>query len=267
MTDLFKPQDPLQIDEDKDYLKELTAPGGKFDRSKYQSELEMYQAIAKGKFLADQMVDIKNQREDELRAEYTKVVNENKAKADLQELIDQMQQNRLTNSEQTQAKEDTQPIKLEDMESLFDQKYEARRLRERQEDNLNQVQNKLKTTWGDNYSRTLKQKTEELDLSEEDVLAMARSNPKLLYRTFGLDQQQGRDNLFNSPPRSQQRADSFAPSGPRKRTWSYYDDMKKTNPNLYFDRKIAVQMMKDLEEQGEAFYDGNYFIPGMHENK
>jgi hypothetical protein len=50
------------------------------------------------------------------------------------------------------------------------------------------------------------------------------------------------------------RSDSFAPKSD-KRTYSYYENMRKTNPNLYLDPKISIQMDKDAQALGEAFFD------------
>jgi hypothetical protein len=38
-----------------------------------------------------------------------------------------------------------------------------------------------------------------------------------------------------------------------KRTWAYYQELKKTNPKLYLDPKISVQMDKDAIALGDAF--------------
>jgi hypothetical protein len=38
-----------------------------------------------------------------------------------------------------------------------------------------------------------------------------------------------------------------------QRTWAYYQELKKTNPKLYLDPKIAAQMDKDAIALGDAF--------------
>lgn len=256
--DLFKPSEDLPvIDEKKNYLDELVGDGKKFKTP---------EDLARGKYEADITVDLYKKRMDELRADYLQLRGESDKQAKLEQLIDQMQQTRLANSDNTQAREDgPKPLKQEEVEDLFQRKYQEQRTRERQDDNQKLVLNELQKKWGDNYSRHLKQKTEELDLTEDEVRNMAKNNPKLLFRTIGLDQQPQGD-AFSAPPRSQQRSDSFAPSGPKQRTWSYYQELKKANPQLYLDRKTANQMQKDAVALGEAFQDGDYFKPGLHDN-
>lgn len=257
MNDLFKQEDLPVIDETKNYLTELVGDDKKFKTP---------EALARGKYEADITVDLYKKRMDELRVDYLKLREESTKQAKLEELMDQMQRQRLADSEQTQAREDgPKPLKQEEVEDLFQRKYQEQRTRERQDDNQKLVLDELQKKWGDNYSRLLKQKTEELDLSEDEVRNMAKNNPKLLFRTIGIDQQPQGD-VFNAPPRSQQRSDSFAPSAPKQRTWSYYQELKKANPQLYLDRKTAIQMAKDAVSLGEAFQDGNYFVKGLHEH-
>ena len=93
---------------------------------------------------------------------------------------------------------------------------------------------------------------------------MARKRPKALLKILGVDREPRQDS-FQSPPQNQRRSDGFAPRGAQKRTWAYYQELKKANPQLYFDPKIAVQMQKDAIELGEVFRDGDYYRTGVHE--
>lgn len=253
MTDLLDDQNP----EGKTprYFDELVGEGRKFKTP---------EDLAKGKYEADVTIDLMKKRMDELRTDYLKLREENEKQDKLKSLIDNVQQQRLANSDNTQAKEDAKTLKPEEIETLIDRKYQERRTLERQTENLNSVQAKLKETWGDNFSTILKQKTEELDLTSEEVNSMAKNNPKLFFRTIGVDAPVKGD-VFQAPPRSEQRTDNFSPSSSKKRTWSYYQELKKANPQLYFDRATAVQMAKDAVEYGEAFQDGNYYVKGLHE--
>lgn len=258
MNDLLKQSDPTepQLDPNKNYLEELVGPGKKFADA---------EALAKGKWYADQMIEIKNQREDELRAEYIRVSEENKAKANLAELIDQYK-DRLTNSDHTPAKvDDTQQFDMTKIDSLLEEKLQRAEVTRRQEQNFSLVENKLKERYGNNYANVLKQETEALGLSKDFVNQMARTQPEAFLRLVGADRKPAEDT-FQAPVRSNQRSDNFAPKGNEKRTWSYYQNLKRTQPNIYFDRKTAVQMAQDAVSLGEAFQDGDYFVKGLHEN-
>ncbi len=90
-------------------------------------------------------------------------------------------------------------------------------------------------------------------MSIEDVNALAKKSPEAFFRVMGLNEKQS--DLFQTPPKSGQRNDNFAPKGQTKRDWAYYQEMKKANPKMYLDPKIAVQMHNDVLAIGEeAFY-------------
>lgn len=255
--------DVVRIDENRDYLAELTGPGGKYDRAKYQSDTEMWQAIAKGKVLADVTVEHRNKKIDELRADYTKLRDEYNTGPKLQELLDQLtkRQQLLSNDETldvNEAENQKPGIDLAEIENLVSNKIQETERRKREEANLSIVKSKLKERYGNNANNVLIEQVEKLGLTVEDAEALAKKSPEAFMRTLGLDQQpQG--ETFQSPPTSNQRSDTFLPSS-QKRTWSYYQKMKKENPDLYYSPKISNQMVQDAAALGDAFKDGDYHI-------
>lgn len=256
MTNLFEQaNDQLPVDETKNYLQELVGEGKKFQSP---------EDLARGKYEADQYIEILKKRQDELRDDYLKLRDENASKAKLEDLIKQMENQRLASSETTPAKEDSKPaFDPAELDTLMSNKIQQHELQRKETDNLNSVMSKLKERYGSNYVSVLQTKTEELGLSKDDVNALARKSPKAFFNTLGLEQQQ--QESFSAPPRSAQRSDSFSPKGAQKRTWSYYQDMKRKDPAAWLNPKIAVQMQQDAIDLGEAFRDGDYFVKGLHE--
>lgn len=238
------------IDESKDYLSELVGPGKKFANEK---------ELAKGKYHADLTVEIYKTRLDQLRDEYKKLHDENSAKANIQELINQAinKTNENTNAPVVQEKPS---IDMTEIESLVSKKILETKSQEISENNFRTVKNKLIERYGNNYSSVLQKQIEELGLQMDDIDALARRSPNALFRTLGLDQPASVDT-FQSPPRSANISTSFKPTT-QKRTWAYYQELKKANPKLYFDPKVAVQMQKDAIELGDAFKDGDFRIYG-----
>lgn len=250
-----------QDDPNRDYLAELTGPGGKFDRTKYQSDEEMYKAIAKGKVLGDEMIEFKNTEFDKLKSDYLKVNEEYKASASLSEIIDQIRNEKTTeNNENTQnVDEVTQPaLTPQDVESLLEQRLTERERRMKEEANYKTVESKLREQLGDNYASVLKRQAEQLGLTNEDVDRMARQAPLAFFKAFGIEEQ--KPSGFQSPPRPTLRSDNSSLGTVNKRTWSYYEEMRKKNPAEYLSGKTQTQMMKDMTDLGEAFKDGNYQI-------
>ena len=254
MTDLLQSNDELTIDETKNYLDQLVGEGRKFKTP---------EDLAKGKLYADQTIETMKRRLDELTVDYNRVREENMTKAKLEELISKFEQTPPSN-EQPPVKDNNQPVDFNKIEEIVQQKIQQNRIADVEAKNLDTVKAKLIERFGPNYQSSVKQQIEAIGLTNEDFNSLAKKSPSALFRTLGLDQQP-RDS-FQTPPRSSQRTDNFAPTADKKRTWSYYQDLKKTKPDIYYDRKTAIQMDKDAIELGEAFRDGDYYIKGLHEN-
>lgn len=251
--------DQIQIDENKDYFAELTAPGGKFDLAKYDNdEKKAIAAIAKGKWHADATLEHRNRSYDELRSDWQKLRDEYNAGPKLKEYLDQ-----LVNQQQTNHKEppvdDVKPAYDEaSIEKLLDEKLTAKitaREQERKEEaNYRLVESKLAEHYGPNFQSALKQQVDQLGLDKNFVNTLARQHPEVLFRTLGIGLKQ--DSSFQAPVHSSQRRDQFAPA--QKRTNAYYQKMRKDNPELYRTPKMQDQMLKDYQALGPEFEDGDW---------
>lgn len=261
MTSLFEVtnDDDLGIDPNIDPVEFLTGPGGKFDKTKYASEAEMWQAIAKSKVESDAFIKIKNTQTDEMRAEAQRLRQENTAKASLQEYIDQMRTLGNTNSSSAQTPANESQVPLYDPKTVKDtiyQTYSEIRQKEQEDANFATVVGKLKERFGDRFQPHLKEKAMELGLNDLAVESMARTMPQVLIRSLGLDQAQPQ---YVNAPRSSMRLDQFQPKGGLKRDYAYYEKMRKDQPELFNSTKITVQRHKDVLDMGEqAFYGDTY---------
>jgi hypothetical protein len=235
----------------------LTGPGGKYDRTKYKSEEEMYKAMAYGKFEADRTIEIRNRTEDQLREDYKKLREEYNAGPKIKEVLDRIEAlKQQPNPDHTHTGNEQQSVfdeaKAYDMVSKALQEAKAK---EREEANVRQVESKLKEAFGPDYRRSFEQKVSELGLSKDFVNSLARSHPEVLYKTLELDRPR---EGFQAPPTSTHRVD---PKSGAKRTWSYYDKMRKEDPDRYNDPKTKTQMVEDYRILGEAFEDGSWKTP------
>ncbi len=254
MTDnLLADQTPT---EPKDFFAELVGEGKKF---KDQQEL------AKGKYFADQTVEVLQRENEELRQSYKQARDENISKAKLEDLIDQFSNQKLpTSNNNPEASVVNQPtIDAKQIESLVSNKVQEIERSRKENENYNQVVSRLQERFGEKYKDVLKQQTDQIGLTSEEITALAKRSPAAFYRTFGLDQQQHEG--FQAPPRSSQRNDNFAPTGAPKRTWMYYQELRKKDPDFIFNKQLQVQMLKDAVELGPAFRDGDYYVKNLHE--
>lgn len=248
--DLFKDID-IQVDPNKNYLEDLVGDGKKF---------KDVEALAKGKYMSDTYIPVLERQLDELRGDYNKLREEYNAGPKLQELLDQItnKQQLADNTPQINDGVDTKVPAYDpkEIESLVSSKILEHENTKKQQDNYNQIRTKLLERFGENYKNVLKEQSENLGLTDEFVNDLARKHPSVFLKTFGLDKAPQGEN-FQSPPNSSARSDSFSPQT-TKRTWSYYQKMKKENPDLYRNPKTQVQMHHDAISLGREFEDGDW---------
>lgn len=237
--------------EPKNYIEALTAPGAKFDKTKYTSEAEMYEAIAKGKYHADSALTIKEKAFDDMSADYIQLREQMNTQASLQELMDRFNQTPTGTTPQPDPEVKQPSLDPKELETLLDNNYRANKQRDLEQANFDSAKAKLTERYGVEYAKTVAPQLEELNISPSEFEAMARKNPKLFEKTF-LPPRQTED--FQNPIQSTNRITSQQ----QKRTWSYYEQMKKDTPRVYSDPKTQLQMMKDYEALGNEFEDGTF---------
>jgi hypothetical protein len=183
---------------------------------------------------------------------YTNLYEESKTKASLTELIDQIK-NEKSQVALTPANEEVKmpELDLTKLEDIFDKKLTAYERQKKETENFGKVLSKLRDSFGENYGNTLKDRYNQLGLSNEDMNDLAKKSPEAYFRMMGLNDQPR--ETYQGAPRSSQRNDSFSPKGAPKRDYWYYQEMKKNNPKLYLDPKISAQMERDYAELGDAF--------------
>lgn len=241
MNESLLSADQTDVDPNKNYYEDLVGEGRKYRDN---------EALAKKAVYADQHIAKVEKENAELQQAYLRIMEENNTKAKLEQLIDQydkrQQQMSITPPEEKtveQPKYDPAEI-----ESLVSRKLQEHEMSRKQQDNYNQVKGRLIERFGSNYQNVVKQQIEDLGLTETLFNDMARNNPKLVFKTLDLDQPVRRD--VQVPVRN---SSVFQPQVPdKKRTWSYYKPLFKKNPT---DRNLLIQMDKDSQEQGDAFFD------------
>jgi hypothetical protein len=248
---LFEIQEPTepQLDPNKKYLEDLVGTDKKF---------KDVESLAKGKWYADAQIEIQNKRMDQLRSDFLQLKADYDARAKLEEYLDQIQ----TKTPTTQSNEETHTVKESNAPAIrpedIDRRFAELRANEKGQANFDNVMAKLKERYGKTYRDVLVEKTEELGLSPEEVNAMARRSPELFFRSMGLNQPQ-QQQQSQAPPRSDTR---FVPQGAPKKTWTYYQELYKKDPKLYYDPRTTQEMMNSAAELGSEFQDGDFKVYG-----
>lgn len=244
---LFDPNTTPSLDDNADHLSELVGEGKKFKDA---------QALARSKKEADAFIESLKRENALIRQDFERLREEYNAVPRLQELVDQLSNSQGAPSSNNLSDDGNTAtgLKTEDIEKMITQRVaetvNQTRQREQEEKNLRDVQSKLKERFGDSAPSFIKSQRESLGLTEEFVEDLARRHPAVFMKTFGLENPKQNDT-FQAPPSSTNRP-SFTPSN-TKRDWNYYEDLRKTKPDLYWDTKTQVQLHKDYMEQGASF--------------
>lgn len=189
-------------------------------------------------------------RFDEMKNDYLHLREQNTASTELRTLIDQLKNPVQQNLPITEGNTVQPAIKTEDIEALVKQQISQAETVRRQENNFNVVQAKLREQLGENYQSAYKQRLDTLGLSKDFADDLARNHPSVFLKTFDLES--SAHQSAPSLPRNQQRPTSFAPRT-QKRDWNYYQELKKSDPRLWLDPKISIQMHNDAIELGSEF--------------
>lgn len=239
--DLFSDNKTPVIDPNKDYYKELVGPGLKYSDN---------QAFARSRVEADAHIARLEDEQKRLREDLaTRIQYE-----------DFLTQLKLTppstpgnTTPVTPATDVSGTMTPEALERLVEQKLQQREQVRSAEQNLNLVDAKLRESYGPNYAQLLKNKAQELEMSEQFIKNLAATNPKALFRLLGVGEKPSKDNFFQAPLKSE-----FNPAGNigGKRGKSHYDEIYKTNPVLYWTPKIQNEMFEACKDMGvESFND------------
>lgn len=250
MTDLFNNSNQPVIPSDKDPLDVLTGPGGKFDKTKYESEADMYKAIARSKVESDSYIEDLKRRQDELRSDYELMAQQYKAGPKLEELLAKFEQQNQSNAPSEDQPKEIDLSKIEELVASKLTQHEQARL---EDENARKVEARLIEHFGSNYQAALKQQVDALGLDKDFVNGLARKHPEVLYKTLGITGEK-RTDTFQAPPHS---SGSFTPNT-QKRTWSFYQKLREKDPRAYHSPKIQDQMFKDATALGSEFQDGDW---------
>lgn len=220
------------------------------DGKKYRDQ----EALAKSKYEADKHITQVEAENKELRDRLASFSEQSKSQANLESLIDQLSKMQKTNNNQEKV-ENKPELDMDHIKSLLKEEvkgeFNAFEIANRERSNQEMVRSKLKEQFGDNYSSVVRERINDLGLSEERFNALAKEAPQFLLKTLDVIPQE----RYQAPPKS---GAQLTPKGATKRTWSYYQDLKKNNPNLYRDPNTMAQMERDAIALGDAFSDGDY---------
>lgn len=116
--------------------------------------------------------------------------------------------------------------------------------------NREKVNSKLAEIWGNDTQKNFDRVSSELGMPKSDLQALAERSPEAFFRVTGINR--------DAPPPAAgiPQGTTFVGTDGKAgiRNQSYYREMKKTNPNLYFSSKTQMQMHQDANTLKEKFF-------------
>lgn len=243
--DLFQGGTPSP-EPDKKYLEDLVGEGRKYADA---------EALAKAKMHADAHIAQVERDNEELRQELQKRLG-------VEEFYERLQRERQTTptpsipeSHSRGEEESRQPeISLNDVKSLIQDAMSEFVSTTKQKENKDYVMSELRNRLGDNFQVEMHKRAQALGESTEDLTKLAMSKPKVFLELMAPGTKSPRPQSQTSIPPTQRNSTFEQPmSGVRNQ--SYYDNLKRSDPQTYFSKKTRVQMMNDAVALGEAFFN------------
>jgi len=251
--DLFSDlnDDSTNLDPTKQYVEELVGEGKKF---------KTVEDLARGKLESDRFIE-------QLKSETEGLRNDLRTRMTLEELLTTMNSEKTTPPVGTEATpllgdeghgfKDTASLKSEDIEALINRRLQEVERTRIESTNLETVKKQLQVAFGSEYSLKLKQVADDMGLTPEYLTQMAKTTPAVLLKLVGVETSSTQKGTL--PRTSLSTVSSSLNSGslPRDlgstRNKSYYDNIRKTDPHLYWTPKIQNEIHRLAAELGDNF--------------
>ena len=250
MDTLFDQNDTLPaFDDNKNWYEELVG-----ETKRFRSPEE----LAKGKAESDRYIKTLEQQKDEIRNMYLGLKEQVDGRAKLEDLIDRIEKGKTRDSDDSNTPEDKEKnptFDLTQIKGMIAQELQEADVQKRQASNYAEVQKTLKEKFGPRVNEVLKEKMDTLMIDDAYMVSTAKRSPQAFYSLMGINEQPTQETMFQAPPRTTQRPTTFAQQHSDNRTLAYYEKLRETNPRAYLDPKIQVQMDKDSQALGAAFFD------------
>lgn len=246
MTDLFTPNQAAPKDDQPQgsYREALVGEGKKFKDE---------EALARGKWEADQMIARLTREMDELRDDLNKRMT-------TEELLEKItsrnaQPNNPTTPEsgQQHSHQEVNAMSQEDIQKLVQKTLTVEQQKALAAQNVATVRNKLQEHWGNDFPQKLEQTTKELGVSKEYMAHMAETAPQAFLKLVGADQPRQPAGVFEAPvPNS---AVIRGDGNSNVKNYKYFSEMRKADPKKYWSVETQREMHKLAQEQGERFFN------------
>ena len=230
-------ENPFETASEPNYLENLVGEGKKF---------KTVDDLAKGKAEADKYIETLTAEVQALKAQTANGMNVEKLMEEIRKI--NKGQDDTPQDPHVRSATETNTPNIEDIVLQTLRKTETERL---VQTNTQQTISKMNEVWGKDAGANLSKVAAEIGTSVQNLQQIAAQSPSMFYRLTGLDQT-ATPTPGTIAPTSTVR---FEGNGKKDRTMQFYRELKKTNRALYDDTKTQIQMQRDAQRLGEAFFD------------
>lgn len=208
------------------------------------------EALAKAKAEADAFIERLKSEQDQLRQELSTRVS---VEDQLKKLNESRQ---IPNNTENAPSANTPPTDSQrpDVAAQVREALQQELRNQTSRTNVNAVSVRMTELLGDKVGDFVSSKATELGVSVKDLEAMASRSPEAFYRMVGVEGTQ-RPGTTAPPKADLNPLGALHQGGVREGSYEFYENIRRTNPTLYFTPKIQTALHK-------AFEDGVYNPPG-----
>lgn len=228
---------PFETASEPNYLEILVGEGKKF---------KTVEDLAKGKKESDDYIETLKA---ELAAEKAKTANGINAEAILTEI--RKIREGTSDTEPRQPGETTQVVTPPQIEELVLQTLRNNEIEQITKTNFQKSVEKMDEVWGDDAPKKLKETAKNLGVSVEYLQNVAKQSAPVFFQLTGLNADRSAPGGTTVPTSTVR---PVAQNG-QVRDMKYYRELKKSNPALFKEDKIRIQMEKDAIALGESFFN------------
>lgn len=210
---------------------------------KYSDQAAVAKALAEKDAFIARLLDEARRKEADLQAAVNTKAFEDRIKA--------LEAEQSTQRPEPTVREVTpQAATLPDIEATVQKAIEDREAANIRSRNLINVKEKLTEVYGEEFPTRVKQRAAELNISLAKLNEMAAETPSAFYALIGLDTQRRPSDA--APPQTRMNTAATPPTHGQKNN-AYYQNLRKTNPALYWTPAVQMEEYRELTRQGDAF--------------
>tara|TARA_R110000823_G_scaffold310282_2_gene435125 strand:+ start:327 stop:1076 length:750 start_codon:yes stop_codon:yes gene_type:complete len=207
------------------------------------------EALAKGKYEADQFVEQLQSENKGLREELDK-------RATAEDTVDKLIQERTQAAAHEGVTTPSQQISQEGIAELVKQTMQSQKSADVEQNNILQADKAMEDRFGEKKAEWLNSKAKELGVGITFLQSIAAASPTTFLKTVGLDNlSQGQGTVPSGSINTEALSSTPHSQGATPGTMAYYEGLRKADPRKFWQPKIQQALMKDRIDMGEEkFY-------------